>query len=211
MGPDSVPLIKAAALELFAAKGYANASLEELAARVGFTKGGIYYYFRSKEQLLLQLLEDIEDRSIRHTEQVIASREGSPIEDLEAYSNAQAAWAGRNPADLAILMLTSLETVHDDGPVGRKVRAIYDRMQTLLTGIVEAGKVQGLIASERPTSVIVLALMAIHDGKILLWYRSGCDPVMGRVLATLSRRLLLERFESESSGLERLLRSSHSP
>lgn len=211
MGPDSVPLIKAAALELFAAKGYANASLEELAARVGFTKGGIYYYFRSKEQLLLQLLDDIEERSIRRTERVIASRSESPIMDLKAYSNAQAAWAGRNPADLAILMLTSLETVHDDGPVGRKVRAIYDRMHALLTGIVEAGKAQGLIAPERPTSVIVLALMAIHDGNILLWYRSGCDPAMGRVLATLTRSLLLERFESDAPSIQSLLRSSGTP
>ena len=59
MGPDSVPIIKAAALQLFATKGYANTSLDELAANVGFTKGGVYYYFRSKEQLLLQLLDDI--------------------------------------------------------------------------------------------------------------------------------------------------------
>jgi AcrR family transcriptional regulator len=43
----------AAALEVVAAKGFAAASLDEIAARAGMTKGAIYSNFSSKAELLL--------------------------------------------------------------------------------------------------------------------------------------------------------------
>lgn len=41
-----------AALRLFLMKGYASVSLMDVAKEVGITKGGIYHYFSSKEELL---------------------------------------------------------------------------------------------------------------------------------------------------------------
>ena len=61
---QSIGKIKAAALELIATKGYANASLEEIANTAGFTKGAVYYHFKSKKRLILEILHDIEFRSI---------------------------------------------------------------------------------------------------------------------------------------------------
>ena len=43
----------AAALEIVAAKGFAAASLDEIAAKAGMTKGAIYSNFASKAELLL--------------------------------------------------------------------------------------------------------------------------------------------------------------
>lgn len=45
--------LAAAAAEVAAAKGFAAASLDEIAARAGMTKGAIYSNFRSKAELLL--------------------------------------------------------------------------------------------------------------------------------------------------------------
>lgn len=196
MGPDSVPIIKAAALQLFASKGYANSSLDELAANVGFTKGGVYYYFRSKEQLLLELLEDIETRSIATTERVLNDSRVSALDKLSLFADTQAAWAVRNPSDLALLMLTSLETVLDQSIIATKVRSIYTRMEALLTRTVDAAKAEGLISAEHQTRMLVLALMAIHDGNILLWYRSGRNASMGRMLASLPKQFILDRVAS---------------
>lgn len=47
----------AATLELIAEKGFAAASLEEIAARAGMTKGAIYSNFRSKGDLLLDAMQ----------------------------------------------------------------------------------------------------------------------------------------------------------
>jgi AcrR family transcriptional regulator len=46
-----------AALALVAEKGFANASVTEIAERAGVTTGAIYSNFRSKEELLLQLVD----------------------------------------------------------------------------------------------------------------------------------------------------------
>ena len=44
-----------AAREVFAEKGFLAATMEEIAQRAGFSKGAIYFYFRSKEEILLQI------------------------------------------------------------------------------------------------------------------------------------------------------------
>lgn len=43
--------IRETALEVFFEKGYANATMREIARRAGMTIGNIYYYYRNKEEL----------------------------------------------------------------------------------------------------------------------------------------------------------------
>ena len=43
------------ALDLFLEKGFDNASLRELAERMGFTKAALYYHFPSKADILMGL------------------------------------------------------------------------------------------------------------------------------------------------------------
>jgi AcrR family transcriptional regulator len=49
--------LAAAALEVVAEKGFAGASLDEIAARAGMTKGAIYSNFRGKAELLLSAMQ----------------------------------------------------------------------------------------------------------------------------------------------------------
>ena len=50
--------IMEAALELFASKGYANCSIAQLAEHAGISKGLMYNYFKSKEGLLVAIIEN---------------------------------------------------------------------------------------------------------------------------------------------------------
>ena len=50
-------LIQEAAREIFAAKGYAKTSIEQVAQRASLSVGAIYLYFRSKEDLYISLVE----------------------------------------------------------------------------------------------------------------------------------------------------------
>jgi AcrR family transcriptional regulator len=47
--------ILVAAASVFARDGYASASLDDVAAQIGVTKGVIYYYFRSKEEIFTEI------------------------------------------------------------------------------------------------------------------------------------------------------------
>ncbi len=50
--------IQEAAREVFAAKGYAKTSIEQVARQASLSVGAIYLYFRSKEDLYVSLLEE---------------------------------------------------------------------------------------------------------------------------------------------------------
>lgn len=45
------------ALDIFAEKGYADASIDDIAAHAGVSKGAIYTYFKSKESIFLAIAE----------------------------------------------------------------------------------------------------------------------------------------------------------
>jgi AcrR family transcriptional regulator len=55
----------AAAATVFARKGYSGASLEEIAAIAGFTRGAVHHHFDSKEELFLAVIA-------RHDEELLA-------------------------------------------------------------------------------------------------------------------------------------------
>lgn len=62
--------ICAAALEVFAEKGFAAARLEEIARRAGVSKGTLYLYFKDKEDLFRAVVRDTVAPNvvaIRHT------------------------------------------------------------------------------------------------------------------------------------------------
>ena len=49
------------ALELFTEQGYDGTSLREIAERLNVTKAALYYHFKSKEALLLSLMEELKE------------------------------------------------------------------------------------------------------------------------------------------------------
>ncbi|WP_398464829.1 TetR/AcrR family transcriptional regulator [Tardiphaga sp.] len=185
---QSLARIIDAAVRLFATQGYWNSTLEEVASAAGFTKGAVYYHFRSKEHLLLKVLETIESRSIDATIEGVRQRGGSPSEQLASLVKYQTQWAARHPEDLAVMILMSVEVSRAKGKIRTQMFRIYRKLSKLLETIIDAGKSTGEFSTNQITKDIVLYLEAVHDGNMLLWYRSGNDPEIGRKLtrATLS-------------------------
>ncbi len=56
---DTRERIQEVALELFAERGYDDASMREIAARLGVTKAALYYHFKTKEEILGSVVEDL--------------------------------------------------------------------------------------------------------------------------------------------------------
>lgn len=61
------------AARLFVEKGYENTSLNELASVLNVTKPTLYYYFESKEQILLEIAERSHQQHIEVMQQVLNS------------------------------------------------------------------------------------------------------------------------------------------
>jgi AcrR family transcriptional regulator len=82
----------AAAARVFALKGFAGASLEEIAEAAGYSTGAVYYNFAGKEELFLELIRSGWSRQIeRRTEAVTrvfaeaAAHGGDPFDALSAF------------------------------------------------------------------------------------------------------------------------------
>jgi TetR/AcrR family transcriptional regulator len=58
MGRKVGERLLAEAAELFARKGYAATTVNEIVAATGVTKPALYYYFRNKEGIYLELMQD---------------------------------------------------------------------------------------------------------------------------------------------------------
>lgn len=70
---DTRERIQQVALELFSTQGYEHTSLREVAERLRITRPALYYHFRTKEDILASVLEDL----------------GSSIEELVQWGQAQ--------------------------------------------------------------------------------------------------------------------------
>ena len=68
--------VLASALSLFVKKGYEHTTFTDVAARLGMTKGAVYWHFDSKEQLLVTLLDEMLAKFRRQIADLLPSGEG---------------------------------------------------------------------------------------------------------------------------------------
>src|SRR5437773_8705999 len=71
-----------AAIKVFAAEGFYNAKVSQIAQAAGVADGTIYLYFKSKDDLLIQLFEDRMERVNATLRQALAA-EASAAERLK--------------------------------------------------------------------------------------------------------------------------------
>jgi len=67
-----------AAEQVFAERGFYGASLDQVAAVAGFTKGAVYSNFKNKEDLFLALLESRYEQEIDAVRAILEATEGEP-------------------------------------------------------------------------------------------------------------------------------------
>lgn len=73
--------ILAAALSVFAERGFAAAKLDHIAARAGVSKGALYLYFATKEELFLAVVDQAVAPDLRRIGELAANHPG-PFPDL---------------------------------------------------------------------------------------------------------------------------------
>jgi AcrR family transcriptional regulator len=76
--------IVAAALQLFADRGFAATRLDDVATVAGVSKGTVYLYFESKEQLFEAVVREAVAPNIAHAEALVDAFEGPTPELLRA-------------------------------------------------------------------------------------------------------------------------------
>lgn len=160
-----------AAAEVFAEKGYAGASLEEIAASAGFTRGAIYSNFSGKEELLLAVIDRDFDKELDAYREVVDRRPGeSP---LERAAQAVTVWGDFESHDLLLLSL-ELHGQALRNPAVRERVAEFDRsLLERAVAFVEGQFEEQDLRSDIPPRDIVLIGRAAEWG---LRMRAAVDP-----------------------------------
>lgn len=69
-----------AAISVFAEKGYARSTVDDIRDRAGIAKGTFYYYFASKDEVMRAIVEYLVDAAVARAEAAAADR-GRPVAD----------------------------------------------------------------------------------------------------------------------------------
>jgi AcrR family transcriptional regulator len=91
-----------AAAKVFARRGYAAATVQDVADELGILKGSLYYYIKTKEDLLLQLLNEVHDEVDALLAEVKQSDEQDPMERLALYVRTQTEYNLNNLVKVSI-------------------------------------------------------------------------------------------------------------
>ncbi len=131
-----------AALRIFAERGYSNTRLEDIAAAVGVTKGTIYHYFETKEDLLRQAIDHYHERVFLPLEKELSVRKASASATIRLFL--RRAFGNLDPARQSVLTLLVQG-------VAREVPHVYQRwLETgpargwqILAELIDEGKASG--------------------------------------------------------------------
>ncbi len=80
---DTCEKLFEAAARVFEEQGIGGASIEAIAAAAGFTRGAFYSNFKSKDELIIAMLEDHVEQSIRRNLDLLA-RHKDPADFIDA-------------------------------------------------------------------------------------------------------------------------------
>ena len=125
-GRDGREALLEAAVEVLALRGYRDSSVDEIAQRAGYSKGGLYWHFASKDDLFLALLEERIDRPTREMIELLES--APPEQDMVPEANQRFMEVLRGQRELLLLEHEYWSQAVRDP----KVRARYTRRQAKL-------------------------------------------------------------------------------
>lgn len=193
--PRRAELIRAAA-ELFSERGYHGTSMQHLADALGLQRGSLYAHIGSKEELLLEVVNEGAERFLERGERAAG---------LEAFASVR----------LRALLVGHIETAIEHLPAATvflnewrylseakrgEVQAKRDRYEDLVRKIIE----EGITAGEfrRDADVRFAARLVLSAGNwTYAWYRPGGE-LGPREIGERFTKLLLQGLEIDKDVAE---------
>ncbi|WP_155060348.1 TetR/AcrR family transcriptional regulator [Streptomyces blattellae] len=180
---DTRQRIQDVALKLFAEQGYEKTSLREIAERLDVTKAALYYHFKTKEEILVSLFEDLTQ----------------PIEDLIE-------WGRRQPPTLETkqeIVRRYSEALAEALPLFRFMQENQATLKELRTGERFRNRMLGLrdILIDPHAPLVdqvrcVSAVFTMHAGMIALDDLPGTDEEKRKAVLEVATALITEAHQA---------------
>ena len=158
------------ALAVFSAKGFAAATLEDVAKAARVTRGAIYWHFKSKADLYNTLIQEFSARGAAVVQRAVAEG-GTLIEILRRVFVRQCALIEDDKEARAVMELALFKTGLDpELQAGRKKQVeAGNALLEGITGAMQQGMAQGVLRNDMDPANMARAFIAFENGVIQLW------------------------------------------
>ena len=163
-GPQTIEV----ATDVFYAKGYDAASLQDIADRLGMLKGSLYYYIQSKEDLLYDVIKTVHEEGLANIES-LAAGEGDALDRLRSVIIGHIDHECRNMTKTAVF-LHELQALSPE----RQAEIIGDEhaYRRVFVALIETGQQAGVFRAEVNSKLAALSILGSVNW-VYRWFRPG--------------------------------------
>jgi AcrR family transcriptional regulator len=130
-----------AAFSAFAARGYRDTAVDDIAGAAETSKGGIYFHFPSKEAIFRELMQTTADKLVARVERAVA-QETEPVARAEAaLRTVLSTFSGHR----TMARLLFLDLAAAGRPFQAETNALHDRFVRLIAGYLDDAVAAGAI------------------------------------------------------------------
>jgi len=166
-----------AATRVFARKGYFGARVSEVARRAGVADGTIYLYFKSKEDILVALFDEVMAEHLERGRTELRSIHGTAAR-LLAIAEHHLRLFGENP-DLAVVFQVELR--QSTKFLERFTASWLQDYFSLISGVIEEGQREGALRADLPRKVATKAFFGALDEMVTSWILGRRDYDLSRL------------------------------
>ncbi len=148
-----------AALVCFNRKGYFQTTMDDIVAESGLSKGALYWYFNSKKELFLSLLQEVMEPVAQEWEAIVADETMSATKKMQI-SLAYFRNLFEEMIDFFGVILEAWAQTHLDEDVEKLTREFYKPYLATMNRMIEEGIAKGEFQVEAPlaTSAVILTM-----------------------------------------------------
>ena len=187
------------AQRLFVRHGYRGTSVAQIARDSGIDATAVEGQFRAKGEMLWSLLDRVERQFIHKMIERVAIAGPSAKDKIIAFLDERVLINRGYANDILLLAQISLEFRNATDDIGERVAQLNGHVLRTIEGVIEQGKMRGQFRTDVLTPDVSAAIVAAHDGAILMWSRGDAELDGKRFIRALQSMLV--------RGLEEQLRS----
>ena len=173
------------ATTLFDRQGFSNTSLDDIAQAVGVTREALYYYFRNRSEILLQI---IEPQSVALIEglQAIAKKDLPANEKLRLAIRNHLQRFDRHCLEMTISLRDGLLDTDDD--VRKAMARTWKKYERLWIALIAAGQASGEFEPIGDPRMIAFGILGMCNW-LARWYDPAKPVAIDEIIDTYFRML----------------------
>jgi TetR/AcrR family fatty acid metabolism transcriptional regulator len=180
-----------AAMAVFARSGFHNARMDDIVQESGLSKGTLYWYFKSKEEIITAISQRLFATDIEQVGNLLKA-EGTVSERLQQLIRDRVQGLQEMSGVVAILVEFYAVALHQDG-VRQLIKTYFQNFHELLVALIQQGIERGEF---RPVDALAAAtaLDAVFEGLTVRWLIDP-DAVQWASLGEAAIRFMLDGLQ----------------